>query len=50
MEAIEVRAAEYAVFTVPATNDIRELKENIRKTWKYLFAEWFDGSEYKFSE
>ena len=50
MEAIEVPAAEYAVFTVPATKDIKELNENIRKTWKYIFAEWFDGSEYKFAE
>ncbi|NLL96743.1 MAG: hypothetical protein GX227_06490 [Clostridiaceae bacterium] len=29
MEAIEVPAAEYAVFTVPATKDIEELNDNI---------------------
>ncbi len=50
MEAIDVPAAEYAVFTVPAAKNPEELNENIRKTWKYIFAEWFDNSEYKFNE
>ena len=48
MSVVEVPAAEYAVFQVPAAGSAQELSENIKKTWKFIFNDWFDGSEYKF--
>ncbi len=51
---IEVPAAEFAVFDVPpVTHDIHggeKLALEIRKTWKYIFREWLDRSEYVFDE
>lgn len=41
-------AAEYAVFEVPESDGLDELHENIQKTWKFVFGEWFDGSGYRF--
>ena len=50
----DVPAAEYAAFDVPpATNfsdNGKEFAEGIRKTWKYIFREWLDASEYSFDE
>lgn len=48
MEAIDVPAAEYAVFTVPKADTKEQLRENIQKTWKFIFSDWFDGSNFKF--
>jgi len=48
MSAVDVPAAEYAVFSVPAAANVQELSENIRKTWKFIFNDWFDSSEYRF--
>jgi len=48
MAAIDVPAAEYAVFTVPKADTREGLNENIKKTWKFIFNDWFDGSSYKF--
>lgn len=50
MKAVDVPAAEYAVFKVPAGKDVKELHENINSVWKYIFNEWFDSSEYSFDE
>ena len=50
MVVLEFLAAEYAVFTVPAAKDLDELHANIRKTWKYIFSQWFDTSEWKYDE
>lgn len=50
MEALEFPEAEYAVFTVPAAASAEELCENVKKTWKYIFAEWFDQSDWKYDE
>lgn len=50
MEAVEVPEAEYAVFTVPAAKDVAELHANIQKTWKYIYTEWLDASEWKYDE
>ena len=50
LEAIDVPAAQYAVFTVPKAKDTAELNANIRKVWKEVFADWFDASEYRFAE
>lgn len=50
MLAIDVPEAEYAAFLVPAGKDAKELNENVRKTWEYVFAERFDQSDYKFDE
>ena len=50
----EIPEAEYAVFEIPAaktfTNGGKELAENIRTTWKYIFKKWIDTSEYAFDE
>ena len=50
----EIPEAEYAVFTVPPsttfTDDGKELANNIRGTWKYVFKEWLDTSDYAFDE
>lgn len=48
MVALDVPAAEYAVFAVPKAADVKGLNENVKKTWKFIFNDWFDGSEYKF--
>ena len=50
MEAVEVPAAEYAVFLVPAAKDVAELHANIQKTWKYVYTEWLENSEWKYDE
>ena len=51
---INVPAAEYAVFDVqPVGNSIddgEKLALEIRKTWKYIFKEWIDKSQYAFHE
>lgn len=49
MTALDVPAAEYAVFTVPKADDTKGLHENVKKAWKFIFNDWFDSSEYKFS-
>ena len=50
----DVPAAEYAVFDVPSstnfTDNGKEFATGIRKTWKYIFKEWFDASDYSFDE
>lgn len=50
MVMLEFPAAEYAVFTVPPAQGLEALQENIRKTWKYIFSQWFDTSEWKYDE
>lgn len=50
MELVEVPEAEYAVFLVPAAKDVAELHANIQKTWKYIYTEWLDNSEWKYDE
>jgi AraC family transcriptional regulator len=50
METLEVPEAQYAVFTVPRATDPRGLHEAVKKTWKFIFSEWFDGSSYKFDQ
>lgn len=50
MIAIDVPEAEYAVFLVPSGKNVEEINQNVRKTWKYIFSEWFDQSDYKFDE
>lgn len=50
MVAIDVPEAEYAVFTVPKGDSAQALNENVIKTWKAIFNEWFDGSDYKFDQ
>ena len=51
---IEIPAAEYAVFEVPAsttfTDGGKELANNIRNTWKYVFKEWLDSGAYGYDE
>lgn len=48
MEALDVPAAEYAVFPVPRAADAGGLHENVNRTWKYIFNDWFDGSGFRF--
>lgn len=60
MITLEVPEATYAVFTTPPVdttgegNDGNGDQENfakaIKKTWKYIFEEWFKDSGYKFNE
>ena len=50
MEVIDFPAADYAVFAVDDAEDTDSLAENVRKTWKFIFEEWFDSSEYRFDE
>ncbi len=51
MLTVEVPEAEYAVFTtvpVDTSNDKKQIEfaEIIARTWKYIFEDWFKGSEY----
>ena len=48
MEVLEIPEAEYAVFTVPKAATVEQLHENVKKTWKFIFNDWFDGSGYVF--
>ena len=50
MEALDVPAAEYAVFTVPETESPEELNANIRGMMKDIFAEWLDTADYDLAE
>ncbi|MGE8035422.1 AraC family transcriptional regulator [Lysinibacillus sp. NPDC093692] len=58
MMTIDVPKAEYAVFTTPpvdnvataATYNADPLSEVVKATWKYIFEEWFQDSEYVFDE
>lgn len=49
MTALDVPAAEYAVFPVPKAEDAKGLHENVKKTWKFIYNDWFDDSGYKFN-
>ena len=48
MVLLDIPSAEYAVFLVPRGASVEEVGANVRKTWKYIFSEWFDQSEYQF--
>ncbi|CBZ02481.1 transcriptional regulator, AraC family [Clostridium botulinum H04402 065] len=55
MITVEVPEATYAVFTTPpvdTSNDLDndDFPEAIKKTWKYIFEEWFKDSGYVFDE
>lgn len=45
MIAREVPAAEYAVFTVPHSEDMAKLNRNVCDTWKRAFALWLENSD-----
>lgn len=41
LELLHIEAAQYAVFPVPPGNgNMTLLNENVRRMWKYIFAEW----------
>lgn len=46
MSSIKIPAAEYAVFTVPFSEDTVELTDNIREAWKAVFEIWLENSKY----
>lgn len=48
MKTLEIPEAEYAVFAVPKATDAAGLHENIKKTWRFIFNDWFDNSGYVF--
>ena len=50
LHIVQIPEAEYAVFLVPAAKDAKELQDNIRKTWKQIYTEWFDNSDWKYDE
>lgn len=41
----EVPAAEYAVFTVPHSEDMAKLNRNVCDTWKRAFALWLENND-----
>lgn len=51
---LEIPAAEYAIFDIPPAADYadggKELAENIRRGWRYIFKEWFNDAPYSFDE
>lgn len=48
MRVLEVPEAEYAIFSVPKATSPKELFENVNKTWKFIFNDWFDEIDYGF--
>lgn len=58
MITAEIPEAEYAVFTTPSINNVTTaetydadpLSEAVKQTWKYIFEEWFQNSDYVFDE
>lgn len=55
MITVEVPEATYAVFTTPPVNTGTETENSefanvIKRTWKYIFEEWFKDSGYIFDE
>lgn len=50
MVLAEVPSAEYAVFTVPHSEDMAKLNRNVYETWKTAFVLWLENSEYTLDE
>ncbi|MFF2912868.1 effector binding domain-containing protein [Paenibacillus sp. NPDC057934] len=55
MLTASVPEAEYAVFTTPPVDtsegkDQRDFVQVIKSTWKYIFEDWFPGSNYIYDE
>jgi AraC family transcriptional regulator len=50
MKAIDIPEAEYAVFKIPFADGMKALSENVRKSWKYIYTEWFDNGGYTLDE
>ena len=48
METLDIPEAEYAVFRVAKGADASALHENVKKTWRFIFNDWFDNSGYVF--
>ena len=48
METLDIPEAEYAVFRVAKGADVSALHENVKKTWRFIFNDWFDNSGYVF--
>ena len=49
METLDIPEAEYAVFRVAKGADVSALHENVKKTWRFIFNDWFDNSGYVLS-
>lgn len=53
MATVEIPAAEYAVFTTDPVDWVKDklaFAGEIRRTWKYIFEEWFAESGYNFDQ
>ena len=50
LTVLDVPEAEYAVFTVPAAENPKDLNANIRSTMKDIFTKWIDSSDYSLAE
>jgi len=50
MEVIRVKAAEYAVFTVPSAESLALLHEHIHQTWRMIFTDWLAGQPLRIDE
>lgn len=50
--SVEIPAAKYAVFTAADENvtDLKEIAGEVKETWKYIFQEWFDSSNFVYDE
>ena len=48
MEILDIPEAEYAVFQIHKGSDFSALHENVKKTWRFIFNDWFDNSGYVF--
>lgn len=53
MVTVEIPAADYAVFTTDPSdlaNDKEAFSQEIKKTWKYIFEEWFEENDYIYDQ
>lgn len=55
MVCVEIPAATYAIFTTPPVdmtqeNGDVEFPKAIKATWKYIFEEWFQNSDYEYDQ
>lgn len=47
---IEIPKANYAVFEIPVSVTDNTFLDEMKKTWKYIFDEWFDKSDKTYNE
>lgn len=50
LEVLDIPQAEYAVFPVARAHSAQDLHDAVKKTWKYVFNDWFDTSGYRYDQ